>query len=68
LNHAPSLRLWTKMDAKPCNPMHHPTANSNTCKPGAKAAPVANRELSDSAHWKNAALRFQGGQYNLNYG
>jgi hypothetical protein len=56
------------MDAKPCNPMHHPTANSNTCKPGGEPHLAANRELSDSAHRENAALRFQGGQYNLNYG
>lgn len=56
------------MDAKPCNPMHHPTANSNTCKPGGEARHATNRELNDSAHQKNAALRFQARQYNLNYG
>jgi len=56
------------MDEKPSIPMHHPTANSNTCKPGAGPAEPLERELSDSAHRKNAALQFHGGQYNLNYG
>src|SRR4029077_12777412 len=34
MDHAPSLRYWTKMDAKPSNTSLHPTANSFSCKPG----------------------------------
>src|SRR5260370_263727 len=33
MNHAPSLRHCTKMDAKPCSVMLHPTANPFSCKP-----------------------------------
>src|SRR6266481_9012521 len=51
-NHAPSLRHWPKMDAKPCNVMLHPTANSFSCKPGGQFAEQLVRKLSDSTHRK----------------
>src|SRR5207302_2584007 len=69
VNHAPSLRHWTKIDAKPCSAMHHRTAISLSCKSGAeKHTPRTARQLSDSAYQENAALRFWAGQYNLKHG
>jgi len=70
-DHAPSLRYWTKIVAKPCNAMFHPTANPFSCKSGGHEACRSDRPKGSSDSRPTEKCRvaiFSRTQYNLKHG